>query len=245
MPDVAIAGHLEELRDTGFTIVPHVLSTEEVEQLKDLLDHLYALFDPAIDPAGLDVSKGAAGERLTERPKERNWASNLVAKHSVMWGLIEREPVIDLIRQTIGEACVLSSMNSLEPIKGYGRQPLHRDEGPIGAEGAVTANSIWVLDGMDPDNGATRVVPGTHTTDELTGDDDPRVVYAEAPPGSVVVTNAHVLHAASENRDGRRRRVVHAYYTRRGRAVQTDWARYVPSAVVDRMPDATRRMLGL
>lgn len=244
MRGVTVGSHVEELRDKGFTIVPNVLSAEEVETLKGLLDHLYALFDPAVDPAGLDVSKGSAGGRLAERPKEHNWASNLVAKHSIFWGLVEREPVIDLIRQTIGAACQLSSMNSLEPLKGHGRQPLHRDEGPIGEEGPVTANSIWVLDGMDPDNGATRVVPGTHTTDELTDDDDPRVVYAEAAPGSVVVTNAHVLHAASINRDGRRRRVVHGYYTRRGRTIQTDWARYVPAAVLDKMPAPTRSMLG-
>jgi len=38
-------------------------------------------------------------------------------------------------------------------------------------------------------------------------------------PGSVVVTNARVLHGASIIRDGRRRRVIHGYYTKRGSAV--------------------------
>jgi ectoine hydroxylase-related dioxygenase (phytanoyl-CoA dioxygenase family) len=138
---------------------------------------------------------------------------------------------------------VLSSLNSLEPLQGHGHQPLHRDEGPVGPEGFVTANTIWVLDSMDAGNGATRLIPGTHTTTELSDDTDARLLYAEAAAGSVVVTNAHMLHGASMNRDGRRRRVIHGYFTRRGRQVQSDFRYYGSPASLARLPHSCRALL--
>jgi len=59
----------------------------------------------------------------------------------------------------------------------------------------------------------------------------------------VVVTNAHVLHGASVNRDGRRRRVIHAYFTRRGRKCQMDFRYYSSPASLTRLPPACRALL--
>jgi len=175
--------------------------------------------------------------------RQYNFATCLLTKHSSMWPLVDREPVMSLVRSVIGPDCVLSSLNSLEPLQGHGHQPLHRDEGPVGPEGFVTANTIWVLDSMDAGNGATRLIPGTHTTAELSDDTDARLLYAEATAGSVVVTNAHVLHGASMNRDGRRRRVIHGYFTKRGRRLQTDFRYYGSPASLVRLPPSCRALL--
>jgi ectoine hydroxylase-related dioxygenase (phytanoyl-CoA dioxygenase family) len=102
-----------------------------------------------------------------------------------------------------------------------------------------------VLDAMDEGNGATRLIPETHTTAELTHDDDPRLIYASAAAGSVIITNAHVLHGASTNRDGRRRRVIHGYFTRRGRKVQTDFRYYSSPAALAKLPAECRALLDL
>ena len=150
---------------------------------------------------------------------------------------------MSLVRSVIGQDCVLSSLNSLEPLQGHGHQPLHRDEGPIGPEGFVTANTIWVLDPMDAGNGATRLITGTHNSAELADDADARLTYVDAAPGSVVVVNAHVLHGASMNRDGRRRRVIHGYFTRRGRQLQTDFRYYGSPAALARLPPSCRALL--
>lgn len=247
--DLALSTYENELATQGYTIVASVLSPTEVDALREIVDALYRLHDPEIDFEGLNITAegrpdGHAPERKTFN-RECNFATGLLTKHSAMWPLVIRQPVLSLIRAVIGPECVLSSLNSLEPRPGRGYQPLHRDEGPVGSEGYVTANSIWVLDSMDAGNGATRLIPGTHTTDELSDDSDPRLVYAAAAAGSVVVTNAHVLHGASLNRDGRRRRVIHGYFTRRGRRCQMDFRHYSSPASLARLPPECRALLDL
>ncbi len=238
----------EELSTHGYTIVPDVLSTAEITDLREIVDALYRLHDPGSDFEGLNITDGRPDGRPPERDafaREYNFATCLLTKHSAIWPMAGREPIMSLIRSIIGADCVLSSLNSLEPLPGRGHQPLHRDEGPAGPEGYVTANSIWVLDAMDAGNGATRLIPGTHTTAELSDDADTRLTYASAAAGSVVVTNAHVLHGASINRDGRRRRLIHAYFTRRGRKRQTDFRYYSSPASIARLPPSCRALLDL
>ena len=240
--------HQSELLTHGYTIVQDVLSAAEVTELREIVDALYRLHDPSIDFEGLSIADGRPDGRPPERgasARGYNFATGLLTRHSAMWPLVAREPVISLIRSVIGPDCVLSSLNSLEPLQARGHQPLHRDEGPVGPEGFVTANSIWVLDSMDAGNGATRLIPGTHATAELADDSDARLTYACAPAGSVVVTNAHVLHGASVNRDGRRRRVIHGYFTRRGRKCQMDFRHYSSPASLARLPDSCRALLDL
>jgi ectoine hydroxylase-related dioxygenase (phytanoyl-CoA dioxygenase family) len=240
--------HQEELLTRGYTILPEVLSTSEVKDLREVVDALYRLHDPRIDFEGLNIADGRPDGRAPENGAVRrgyNFATCLLTKHPCIWPLVDRDPVISLIRSVIGPDCVLSSLNTLEPLHGHGHQPLHRDEGPVGPEGFVTANSIWVLDQMDIGNGATRLIPGTHNTAELSDDTDTRLTYAETAPGSVVVINAHVLHGASINRDGRRRRVIHGYFTKRGRQLQTDFRYYSSPASIARLPASCRALVAL
>jgi ectoine hydroxylase-related dioxygenase (phytanoyl-CoA dioxygenase family) len=240
--------HQEKLLTQGYTILPDILSTSEVKELREVVDALYRLHDPNIDFEGLNIANGRPDGRPLENRavcREYNFATSLLTKHSSIWPIVDRDPVIALVRSVVGPHCVLSSLNSLEPLPGRGHQPLHRDEGPVGPDGFVTANSIWVLDPMDVGNGATRIIPGTHKTAELCDDTDPRLTYAEAAPGSVVVVNSHVLHGASINRDGRRRRVIHGYFTRRGRKLQTDFRYYGSPASIARLPASCRALLAL
>jgi ectoine hydroxylase-related dioxygenase (phytanoyl-CoA dioxygenase family) len=246
--DSRLHSHQEELLTRGHTILPDVLSTSEVKELREVVDASYRLHDPRIDFEGSNIANGRPNGSPPENGavgREYNFATCLITKHPSIWPIVDRDPVISLIRSVIGPHCVLSSLNSLEPRHGYGHQPLHRDEGPVAPEGFVTANSIWVLDPMDVGNGATRLLPGTHNTAELSDDTDTRLTYAEAAPGSVVVINAHVLHGASINREGRRRRVIHGYFTKRGRQLQTDFRYYSSPASIARLPASCRALLAL
>jgi ectoine hydroxylase-related dioxygenase (phytanoyl-CoA dioxygenase family) len=240
-----VTDRLAELRETGLTIFEDVLDAAEVAEARRMLDDLYERFDPTVDKPMIDVASGAAGAELMTRSTEFNWASVLAGKDVWFAGLMRRSPVFDVVSSVLGPDCILSAMNSLEPLQGRGHQALHRDEGPVGPEGPVVVNSLWAIDDITPGNGGTRFVPGTHLTAELTGDDDPRLIRISARAGSVVVFDAHVLHGASQNVTGARRRAVHAYYTRAGRARQTDWSRYLGAEARARLDAEQRRMVGL
>jgi len=92
----------------------------------------------------------------------------------------------------------LSSLNFRAALPGHGRQPLHADYGgPVPPGEYQVCNSIWLLDDFTADNGATRVVPGSHRfarrAREALADPaapHPDEVRLIAPAGTVVVFNS-------------------------------------------------------
>ncbi|MDA1330835.1 MAG: phytanoyl-CoA dioxygenase family protein [Chloroflexi bacterium] len=173
----------DQVLERGFVMVHGVLTEAELVFLRGTLDHVYATYDPKRD--GLERFVGC------------NFSSNLVNKNPFFETMFLRSPVYDIARLVLGEDCILSSLNSLEPLKNQGNQSLHRDGPPQPADGPLELNSMWAVDGMDRDNGATRLIPGSHVHAEDPPADEQGIIYAEVPPGSVVVTNAHILHAAA------------------------------------------------
>ena len=229
--DKAFQNHLQNLEENGFTIVSNVLTADELCFLRGALDTIYATFDPERD--GLRKVEGY------------HFASNLVNKGPFFETIFLRSPVYDLARHLLGEDCILSSLNSLEPLKNQGNQGLHRDGPPAPDSGPIVANSLWAIDDMNRDNGATRLIPGSHKTDKPPPDDEAGVIYAEIPAGSVIVTDAHILHGASANPSGRRRRVMHGYFTRCGLPQQLEQRKYLSPEVQARLSPLARKVLAL
>ncbi len=226
-----LQNHLQSLEKHGFTIAPNVLTKDELRFLRGALDNIYATFDPERD--GLRKVEGY------------HFASNLVNKGPFFETIFLRSPVYDLARHLLGEDCILSSLNSLEPLKNQGSQQLHRDGPPAPDSGPIVANSLWAIDDMNKENGATRLIPGSHKTDEPPPDNEAGVVHAEIPAGSVIITNAHILHGASANPSGRRRRVMHGYFTRRGLPQQLEQRKYLSPEVQARVSPLARKVLAL
>ena len=229
--DEVLQTHLQNLEENGFTIASNVLTKDELHFLQGALDNIYATFDPERD--GLRKVEGY------------HFASNLVNKGPFFESIFLRSPVYDLVRHLLGEDCILSSLNSLEPLKDQGNQQLHRDGSVAPDSGPIVANSLWAIDDMNKANGATRLVPGSHKTDEQPPDDEAGVVYAEIPAGSVIIIDAHILHGASANPSGRRRRVMHGYFTRRGLPQQLEQKKYLSPEVMARVSPVARRVLAL
>ena len=72
--------------------------------------------------------------------------------------------MIEGVRHVLGANTKLSSLNAraADPYSDEG-QPLHVDVSAIPDErGYWVCNTVWLLDDFTPDNGATRVVPGSH-----------------------------------------------------------------------------------
>ncbi len=221
----------DQVEQRGYAVVEGVLSEEELVFLRGTLDHVYAIYDPERD--GL------------QRVPGYHFSSNLVNKHPFFETMFLRHPIYDIARLVLGQDCILSSLNSFEPLKDQGNQGLHRDGPPRPPEGTVAMNSMWSVDGMDRNNGATRLIPGSQAHAEGPPADEQGIIYAEVAPGSVVVTSAHVLHAASANHSGRRRRVMHGYFTRRGRPQQTEQRKFLSPEVQAHLSPLSRQVLAI
>ena len=80
------------------------------------------------------------------------------------------------------------------------------------------ATALWLLDDFTADNGATRVVPGSHRkgavpksfADPERHHPDETIVIACA--GSVLVINGHLWHSGTRNRARGPRRVVQCVF---------------------------------
>jgi len=129
-------------------------------------------------------------------------------------------------------------------------QPLHADSGAIADDtGYYVCNSVWMLDDFTPENGATRIVPGSHRWRRLPRPDffdrhpEERLVLGNA--GDVVVMNAHMWHGGTANRTAVPRRAMHVYYTRFDQPQQQYQKRWVSAEVQSRLSPEARRILAL
>ncbi len=88
-------------------------------------------------------------------------------------------------------------------LPGQGRQPLHRDRLAWGGylpDIEPQFNTIWALTDFTVENGATQVVPGSHTWDEAREAEPHEVCQAVMPRGSVLLYTGSVIHGGGENR---------------------------------------------
>jgi ectoine hydroxylase-related dioxygenase (phytanoyl-CoA dioxygenase family) len=117
----------------------------------------------------------------------------------------------------------LGQMNGREPLPGYGQQGLHADwTARAKGEPFRIVTSIWLLDDFTSENGATRVVPGTHRlltrppksfADPASRHPDQRIIVA--PAGSVLLFNGHLWHSGTRNQTNQHRRVLQCSFVGR------------------------------
>ena len=92
---------------------------------------------------------------------------------------------------------------ALEVGPGARTQVLHREEDsftffPLPRPNLITA-SMWAISDFRADNGATKIVPGSHKWPEEREAQDHEIIQAEMPAGSVLYWAGGLLHGAGAN----------------------------------------------
>lgn len=206
----------QQLDELGYVVLGGFMDAGLLDRLRGRVEELFAL------------EGDAAGAEFKQEPGCRRLA-NLVDKGEVFHELIARPEVLAHVRVVLGDQLKLSSLNarSVNPF-GVAGQPLHADMSAVADEkGYWVCNTIWMLDDYTPDNGALRVVPGSHRRRQLPQNvladahaDHPDQALVTGKAGSVVILNAHAWHAGTRNRTDRPRTSLHAFYCRRDRPQQ-------------------------
>ena len=221
----------------GYAALPRVLSAGQLAVVRTRLGELLAAEG---DRAGLEVHQEAGTDRLAD----------LVNKDPAFEVCFTNPRLLACVAHVLGEF-KLSSLNFRAALPGQGLQALHAEGGPVTDPALFSVcNSIWLLDDFTADNGATRVVPGSHLSgkspeDVMADRRDacPGEVLLLAPAGTVVVFNSHLWHGGTLNRSSRPRRALHAYFTRRGYDQQLDQRKYVRPETLARLGPAARFIL--
>lgn len=151
---------------------------------------------------------------------QRVW--NLLNKGVEFEGLVENPSVLHLVHNILDEDCVLSdcSATSIGSQTGGGAWhvdvPLGQIQEPL-PDFPLTTQNVFMLDDFTTENGATRVVPGSHLTrkkpkwskDKIEGE-----VILSAPAGSVAMWLSNTWHRSGPNFTDSPRRAILCYYCR-------------------------------
>lgn len=151
---------------------------------------------------------------------QRIW--NLLTKGSGFAELVEHPEVLGLVREVLGDDCLLSDMSATSIGADTAGGAWHVDV-PLGQlpeplpDFPLTTQNAWLLDDFTPDNGATRVVPGSHLSRKK-----PRWSEGElpgettlcAPAGSVAIWLSNTWHRSGPNTTDSPRRAILCYYCR-------------------------------
>ena len=231
----------EQLREQGFVLLPGFASTTLVAQLQRRIADLFA------------TEGGAAGAEFKQEVGARRLA-NVVNKGEIFLQLLADPLILGLVRDVLGADMKLSSLNVrvAEP-QNQKTQPLHCDMGAVPDEqGYWVCNVVWMLDAFTADNGALRVVPGSHRKGKLPQQEvadltapHPDEYLITGPVGSVVVLNAHLWHSGLANRTDQPRTAVHAFYCRGDKPQQQYQKRLLDPAVQALLSGPLRRLLAL
>ena len=229
---------IESLDRDGFVNLGQLLNSQEVKEVNDKIDELLANEGTT---AGSELFDSKYIRHPTEDGVDR--LADLVNKGRVFDQLYMHPKVLATVETVIGKAYKLSSLNYRAAKPGKGLQKLHVDWGNTVASGEYkVCNTIWLLDDFVFNNGATRIVPGTHKLDELPNDalenpleKHPDQVLILAPAGSVVVFNSHVWHGGTTNLTQKDRRSIHSYFCARDLPQQVDQQRYITQETKDRI----------
>jgi len=200
-----------------------------------------------------EIEGDRSGAEFRLEPGTRRLA-NLGAKGSVFLELAANPVILRYVRQVLGERFKVSSLNarSANP-HSNSHQPLHVDQGLLPDErGNSVCNVVWMLDDFTAENGALRVVPGTHKSglNPVVAMADPAApnpneVLVTGKAGSVIVMNAHLWHGGTANRTNAHRRAVHSFYCRWDKPQQQYQKRLLPAAVIERLTPEQRALLAI
>jgi ectoine hydroxylase-related dioxygenase (phytanoyl-CoA dioxygenase family) len=228
------------LDELGFVILEDAMSPARLEALRRRVGELY------------ELEGNRAGAEFKQEPGCLRLA-NLVDKGAVFEAVIAEPMVLACVERVLGPRPKLSSLNARTALPGSASQPLHVDMGAIPDEqGYWVCNSVWMLDEFTPDNGALRVVPGSHRWKQRPQDamPDPSVSHPDevlitGRAGSIIVINAHLWHGGLANRTTAPRTAVHAFYCRRDKPQQQYQKALLRAKVQQRLAPKLRTLLAL
>ncbi|HIG43104.1 MAG: phytanoyl-CoA dioxygenase family protein [bacterium] len=198
----ALEQKLHELQIFGFTIIENVLPGNQLKQIREFVVK----------------TEERIGVETRHRGVARHLA-NLVNLDPMFFNVIDHNKVLPYIEAIMGHDLILGSLNARIVRPGDSSQILHSDI-PLslhryGKEAPVMMNTIWPLQDFTLDNGATRVVPGSHQShlqEPPAGFDVKFEIPAIASAGSVIIINGQTWHGGGENKSSTGRVAMFGHY---------------------------------
>ncbi|HEV2370497.1 MAG TPA: phytanoyl-CoA dioxygenase family protein [Acidimicrobiales bacterium] len=229
-----------DLAELGYCLVADALEPTTVAGLRRRVEELAAR---EIEDGTDYVYENGSNQRV--------WT--LLNKGPEFVDLILHPLAIEMMEHLLGYGFLLSNIDA--NIAGPGGKPmfLHADQSfvpdPWPWPYPLVANIMWMLDDFTPDNGATRVVPGSHLEGHGPRPADmagrAKTEPVTAPAGTALVFDGRLWHQTGANttRDEKRHGIL-AYYCRPFMRQQENWFVSLRPDVLESAPPRLRQLLG-
>ncbi len=182
--------HAERIRRDGYSIVENAIETSLVDTLTENLDRIER--ERSIRPA----HNAFEGEKTIR-------IYNLLVHGKCFEQIPVHRNILPIVERVLDPGCLVSSLSSISICAEEIPQPIHADDQliPIPKPHVATVcNSMWAITDFTEENGATRIIPGSHLYDH-----SPEYgkaydsIPAEMPKGSVMVYHGSLWHGGGRN----------------------------------------------
>ena len=220
-----------ELERSGYLILEGVLDRQRVDALRrELQPH----FDRRL--FGRNPFEGHDTQRVY----------GLLQKSRLFDPLVEHPAVMAACEATLGPGFLLSVAHAILIHPGEAAQSLHHDDSfyPLPRpRRALGVSTIWALDDFTEENGATRIVPGSHRWDGEEPDESAAQPVI-MPAGSLLIFLGTLYHGGGENRSARTRLGITIQYCPPWARQQENFILGVPADDVPRLSTRIQELIG-
>ena len=218
-----------------------------------------AVIDHVVRPEFMDEVAEELRSWMEATPPGRDEFSGLRTRRT--GGLIGRSPkcrelvahplVLATVGKVLGHAASfqLQLTQVIAIAAGEPMQLIHRDQWafdffpfPKGYE--VECNTIWAMTDFTAENGATRVIPGSHRYDDKLRFTEQDTVPVEMAKGSLLLYTGSLYHGAGANRSGTTRAGINITYNVSWLRQEENQYLSVPLEIARTLPVDLLRLMG-
>lgn len=230
-----VADYLAEIESEGYTIISNVIDNDKVAVVRQDLERLER--DLNITPHD-NPFEGKDTVRIY----------NLLVHGSVFGEFAIHPTILPIVEGVLSSSCLISSLSSIAIRGGEAAQPIHADDQVIPLKKphrAIVCNTMWAITDFTEENGATRIIPGSHKRDHNPAFGTKyESQAAEMKAGSVMIFNGSMWHGGGANQTDQRRVGVAMNYCAGYIRQQENQILGVPAELVKTMPKRLQELIG-
>ena len=228
-----IAERVAEIEERGYTVVEDFLPADDVAHIR----HAFDTEVPITEMRAIGTSTG------------KTWrAHNLLAKTRAVDHLFLDRRIRALIEGVLGKHVQINVTTLFNVLPGETRQFLHQDDGlwPIPRPHPhLVCNALIALDDFDIENGATHIVPYSHSWHDRKVDQTVETLQVEMRSGTMLMWEGGLWHGGGANVSQSRERLgffmSHNVAYLRPQEIQLV---SIPREVARELPEKLLRLLG-
>lgn len=250
------ASIIATIQEQGYSIIEGLMPPGKVDAARAVLDPVFAG-----QQTGRNQFEGFKTQRIYSLPKYG----------PALWPFFDNSDVLKIIKPLLWGDCLITAALAANVLPGEQPQAFHTDDAfyPIPRpRPAFSVGAIWAMDDFTADNGATQLIPYSHTwgederpegvlgtdaafgakqpgqADGWAGPDNAEIVTAEMPRGSVLIFLGNLWHRAGGNVSSGARLGLFPQYCAAWARQQENFFLSIDKEIVAEMPETMQSLLG-